>query len=129
MQPSYPLGMKGQKLHLDQQQKKKGADDERDPGDDIREKSQPARAQARGSRENLDKNIGRKLPSQTFYYFCPVTKLIAELFVEHADLARQHNEMHECVGMRDNENNWCQNKKSDKRQWHVTQKRQFDRIF
>jgi hypothetical protein len=129
MQPSDPLGMKGQKLHLDQQQKENRADDKRYPGDSIREESQPAPAQALRPREKLDKNIGRKLPPQIFLGFLRIAELRLELPVEHADLRGQHDEMHERIGMRNNENDRRQNKKGDKRQWHIAHKRQFNGIF
>ena len=129
LDPGNPLKMIGQKLRLDQQQQKNRAYNQRPPGDRLQDEPQAALANVPRPGEKLDKNNARQLPPQALSRFRRIAELRAKLGIVYADLRAQHNEMYERIGMRDNENNWCQNKKSDKRQWHVTQKRQFDRIF
>jgi hypothetical protein len=68
-----------------------------------RNPSLPRRRRA-GPARIWTKNIGRQLPPQIFLRFRRVTELPLELLVEHADLRGQYDEMHERIGMRDNEN-------------------------
>jgi hypothetical protein len=125
LDPGNPFKVIGQKLHYQKQQKNR-TDDERDPGNCHQEEAEATFAYVAWPGHKLHKNIARQLPPQTLSRLGRIAKLRVQLFVIHADLRRQHDEMQKRIGMGDNEQNRRQKEKGDERQFNIKE-RQFDR--
>ena len=129
MRPGDEVAVIRQELKLHHEQQEDRRDHECDPCDRPQQRAESAFTKVRWAGEKLDENVARQLPPETVTN-CGVlaADLIAEHLIEPFRLVGQHHEMHQRIGVDDEEKDRREEKKGEQRQFYVKEW-ELDRLF
>ena len=105
---------------MQEQQQEDGREFHRDPRDGAQEESEFTLAQIRRAREKLDENVARQLPLEILLRRSVyIASRLVQRAIKPFRLLRQHHQMHERVGVDDQEQGRREREEGDQRQFNA----------